>query len=181
MKHFFIAKNEEKHFAEILNPWSGGEAYESLHDDWNEFAKSDGKLIEEYIQIIKEKLNYQRPSWFLLWLPLRQKRHLLVNGKEVGSIISEVPGDDEKLHTFLFNRNLSQKLASLLPLLRRTDSVRFWHAKSTEIARSIFDVSLATDSSRVSSKKEADIRKIEGIVNYNNSNVKDAENAVIYK
>ena len=43
---FFVARNQEKDYAEILNPWSGGEEFVSLHADWDTFSAQDRTLLE---------------------------------------------------------------------------------------------------------------------------------------
>jgi hypothetical protein len=76
---FFLAKNKDKEYVQILNPWSGGEDYTSFHDNWNNFVSSDAELIRRHVQHILDQIEIeQRGSFFLLWLPLRQKKHLLL-------------------------------------------------------------------------------------------------------
>ncbi len=174
---FFMAKNAEKQYAEILNPWSGGENFHSFHDDWNNFSLQDKTLMLDYINPLLENMDLSRGSWFLLWLPLRRKDHLQVNGGEVGSIISEFPGDDQRLLSFLFEPDLAQKLASLLPLLRRVNKVRFWNANGIEQSTPDFHISLDNDSTRIGKTENVQsIIELEGSINHQ----KTGEHSVPY-
>jgi hypothetical protein len=171
---FFLAKNSEKQYLEILNPWAGGEEFPSLHDNWNKFVRTDAKLMVQHVKPVFSQMKFPLRSWFLLWVPLRQRSHLLVNGKKIGSIISEFPGDDERLLSFLFEPDLAQKLASLLPLLRRITSIRFWHAdeKAAKISMH-FQVLIKEGSNRVELTEGSGIvREIAGTIGYQyNGNV----------
>jgi hypothetical protein len=49
---FFLAKNKEREFSEILNPWSGDEQFSTLHKDWNDFSNQDAIFIKEQSRTI---------------------------------------------------------------------------------------------------------------------------------
>ncbi|MBF0234978.1 MAG: hypothetical protein HQK65_18370, partial [Desulfamplus sp.] len=155
-------------YAEILNPWSGNNEFISFHDDWNTFDSSDADLMLEHLQPVLKKIHRPTNSYFLLWLPLRQKQHLIVDGNEVGSIISEFPGDNEDLLSFLFQTGLAQETASLLPLLRRITSIRFWKTgKLTNQLSTLFQVMVKKDATRIGIPEESfKPQKIEGAVAY---------------
>ncbi len=179
---FFIARNSEKEYREILNPWSGGDEFPSFHDSWNSFSPSDVERVKQNAQPIFDKMDLSRGSWFLLWLPLRQKKHLLVNGREVGSIISEFPGDDKRLLSFLFTPNLAQKLASLLPLLRRINSIRFWHANKTvaQICPN-FQVSMKGGAKRVRlTERDHIVKELEGTITYQRNDKEVESYSLVY-
>lgn len=142
---FFLAKNKEKEFFEILNPWSGDEQFSTLHKDWNDFSIQDAIFIKEQSRTIMEMMDLSRSSYFLLWLPLRKDEHLKVNGHKLGSIISEFPGDDPHLLSFLFEPDLAQRLAAILPLLRRVTHIRFWNQDK----QPVFTVDLDKRSKRI--------------------------------
>lgn len=165
---FFLAKNNDQKYAEILNPWSGNNEFISFHDDWNTFDSSDADLMLEHLQPVLKKIHRPTNSYFLLWLPLRQKQHLIVDGNEVGSIISEFPGDNEDLLSFLFQTGLAQETASLLPLLRRITSIRFWKTgKLTNQLSTLFQVMVKKDATRIGIPEESfKPQKIEGAVAY---------------
>jgi len=165
---FFLAKNIEREYTEILNPWTG-EGFPSIHDVWNDFSPLDANLVRVHLQPVLDRMDLSRGSFFLLWLPLRKESHLVINGQKVGSIISEFPGDNDKLLAFLFQQDLAQKLASLLPLLRRINSIRFWHANDVgSTASPIFKVSLQAGASRIIglADKQYPVRDLEGVVSY---------------
>ncbi len=179
---FFLARNNAKEYAKILNPWSGAEDYPSFHDDWNRFSISDAGMILEHVQPVMERMDISRGSYFLLWLPLRQSKHLLVNGRKVGSIISEFPGDNDKLLSFLFQQDIVQKIASLLPLLRRINSIRFWHVNDAELmVTPEYELSLKEGANRICLKDGSyRTRGIEGAVSYQRKGRNELPYSLIY-
>ena len=166
---FFLAKNTEteKEYAEILNPWSGTEDFPSFHDNWNCFSPSDASWMQQHVQAVFDQMVLPHGSWFLLWLPLRRRSHLVVNGEEVGSIISEFPGDDDRLLSFLAEKELAQQLSSLLPLLRRIDSIRYWQTEGAANIVPHFQVSLRKGANRIGRTESThSIKQLEGTVTY---------------
>ena len=148
---FFVARNQDKDYAEILNPWSGGEEFPIHHADWDLFSASDGELIKAHLHAVLDALDMARGTFFLLWLPLRKKEHLRTpSGKTIGSIISEFPGDTPELLAFLHEADLARRIASLMPLLRRITQIRFWDGATTPV----FEVTLDTRSQRISRELE---------------------------
>lgn len=144
---FFLAKNQEKEYAQILNPWSGNEEFVSHHTDWDHFSSTDGELIKAHLRSVMDAMDMKRGTFFLLWLPLRKREHLRTHsGKAVGSIINEFPGDTPELLAFLHEANLTQRIASLMPLLRRINQIRFWDGSTTPV----FEVTLDSRSQRIS-------------------------------
>lgn len=143
---FFVARNQDKDYAEILNPWSGGEEFVSLHADWDTFSAADRTLLEEQVRPAQQTM--KRPeTFFLLWLPLRKETHLrATNGETLGGIINEFPGDNDRLLAFLHEPDLPQRLAALMPLLRRITRIRFWNGQ----AEPAFTVTLDHRSTRIS-------------------------------
>lgn len=179
---FFLARNREKEYVKILNPWSGGEEFPSFHDNWNRFSASDAKLMKQHVQPVFSQMEFPRGSWFLLWLPLRRSKHLRVNDGEVGSIISEFPGDNKRLLSFLFEPNLAQKLASLLPLLRRINSIRFWYANETAAQTSPhFQVSMRGGSNRIGlTEGSCIVKEIAGTISYQYNGKEPAPYSLVY-
>jgi len=165
---FFIAENRDKKYAQILNPWSGSEEFASFHDDWNVFDSSDVNLIRHHVAPVLSQINRPGNSYFLLWLPLRKKQHLIVDGREVGSIISEFPGDNDTLLSFLYQKQLAQQTAALLPLLRRITGIRLWRTDpQTHKSVSLFQVLLRKEATRIKFPEESPInRRIEGTIGY---------------
>ncbi|MBU1737086.1 MAG: hypothetical protein KKG35_03020 [Proteobacteria bacterium] len=178
---FFLAQNKDRDYTEILNPWSGGDLSSFQdHNDWDNFSTSDAGLIRDHVQPVMEEMDLKGSS-FLLWLPLRQKKHLLVNGKEVGSIISEFPGDNDHLLSFLDQQELAQKIASLLPLLRRINSIRFWHANGdATVASPRFQVSMKGASRIGFANGEYQSKDLEGVVHYQYNGMEDNLYALTY-
>ena len=148
---FFVARNQEKNYAEILNPWSGDEEFPIHHADWDLFSASDGELIKAHLHAVLDTLDLARGTFFLLWLPLRKKEHLRTpSGKTIGSIISEFPGDTPELLAFLHEADLARRIASLMPLLRRITQIRFWDGATAPV----FEVTLDARSQRISREFE---------------------------
>ncbi|MGB5230552.1 MAG: hypothetical protein WBN83_03405 [Desulfoprunum sp.] len=144
---FFLARNREKEYAEILNPWSSNEEFVSHHVDWDNFSSTDGELIINQVRAVLDAMDLARNTFFLLWLPLRKKEHLHTkDGKTVGSIINEFPGDTPTHLDFLHEPDLPQRIASLMPLLRRITQIRFWDGA----ADPVFEVMLDPRSKRIS-------------------------------
>lgn len=147
---FFLAKNDEKTYEEVLNPWSGSHEFECFHNDWDTFLSTDAQRIRTVLSETLERLVKNNQSYFLLWLPLRKKEHLLVDGREVGSIISEFPGEDDTLLSFLYEHDLAERITALLPLLRRISSIRF----NDKDAQPLFTIDLDKRSKRAGLEKE---------------------------
>lgn len=148
---FFLAQSQKKPYTEILNPWSGNEEFVSHHADWDQFSATDGDLIKAHLHPVMDAMDMERGTFFLLWLPLRKKAHLQTqNGKPVGSIINEFPGDSPELLAFLHEANLAQRIASLMPLLRRITQIRFWDGSGSPV----FEVTLDQRSQRISRELE---------------------------
>jgi hypothetical protein len=179
---FFLAKNTNKRYAEILNPWSGGEEFSSFHDDWDNFPSSDVDLIRDHVQYVLNQMDLERDSFFLLWLPLRQKRHVLIDGTIDRSIISEFPGDNTDQLSFLFEQDLAQRIASLLPLLRRIISIRFWHPNGIGTEHELrFQVSMIGNNRIIGiADDQYQTRELEGEVHYQYSDTKGIAYALKY-
>jgi len=165
---FFLAGNEKWKYKEILNPWSGGDDFRSFHDDWNGFSDSDAALVKRNARPVFDSMDLSTGSWFLLWLPLRKREHLRVDGKEVVSIVAEFPGDEKELLSFLFDPDLPLELASLLPLLSRISAIRFW--RMDEAGSDIcpqFKIGVERGSLRVELTESAPyVRQVDGAVTY---------------
>jgi len=115
--------------------------------DWDNFSSTDGELIINQVRAVLDAMDLARNTFFLLWLPLRKKEHLHTkDGKTVGSIINEFPGDTPTHLDFLHEPDLPQRIASLMPLLRRITQIRFWDGA----ADPVFEVMLDPRSKRIS-------------------------------
>ncbi len=124
---FFLAHYGNQTYAEVLNPWSGPDSEQTLHQDWDQFRDEDVQIIRNRLSGIIDKISPDPGGCFILWLPLRKKAHLdLPNGKRTGSIVSEYPGDDMALLDFLDEDDLGVKIATLIPMLRHVKRAAYW-------------------------------------------------------
>ncbi len=123
---FFMAQTRERSYSSILNPWSGDAKFHALHDDWDEFTDQDSQRIKEHLVDLISPYHKKDSTWFLLWLPLRKKSHLIVNGREVGSIIAEFPGDDAGKLDSLCNESSFREMGRFIPLLQKITKVQHW-------------------------------------------------------
>jgi hypothetical protein len=112
---FFLGASESEHFetANLLDPWADRQGNDSNHPDWKPFAKADETLIKEYLN---KKITLP-PSYFILWIPLRQKTDQSI-------IVKEFPGD--KSPQELFINDLANDIGVLLPLLRSLTEIHYW-------------------------------------------------------
>lgn len=117
---FYVAWDGTQFHREGLTPWKqGGQSHHPEWDvdtDWDQYLKPLGETPAA-------TRNYK--TWFLLWLPLRMKRHLrTLSGQEPGAIINRFPGDDPSGElAFLNDGKLAHHLAEMLPLLRHLGHV----------------------------------------------------------
>jgi hypothetical protein len=121
---FYVAFNGKETYSEFLNPWDDRDSeVKHLHADWDTVDNGDWALLQ---RAFTDHLDAAE-QWFLLWIPLRQKRHIQSpNGEEYGSIIANFPGDDlGKSLDFLRDDDLAIKLGELLPLLSNLREIQF--------------------------------------------------------
>ena len=116
---FYVAWDGTCTHLEILNPWKTVD--DNIHPDWDGHPDTDG----EYLTDLARGLAGDRPQWFLLWVPLRRRDHLLREGAPAaGAIIERFPGDDPTADlAFLRDQGLAQDLAAVLPLLRHLETI----------------------------------------------------------
>lgn len=123
---FYVAFDGEKTHSEFLNPWDDRDSEVThLHADWDAVDNGDWALLQ---QEFADHIDAAE-QWFLLWIPLRQRRHIQSSdsdGEEYGSIIANFPGDDlGKSLDFLRNDDLAVRLGGLLPLLSNLREIQF--------------------------------------------------------
>ncbi|HED12294.1 MAG TPA: hypothetical protein ENI62_01315 [Gammaproteobacteria bacterium] len=149
---FFLAHDGNRSYAEVLNPWSGDDSEQTLHQDWDEFEEQDAQDIRTHLSGITKMMSPDPDRCFILWLPLRRKSHLyLPNGERAGSIVSEYPGDDMALLKFLDEDNLGIKIAALIPMLRHVKRATYWKIDGiTEAVKPVFEVTLGDGAVRPS-------------------------------
>ena len=117
---FYVAWDGVDFHCEGLTPWKHDD--HSPHPEWDETSAADWDALTNLGSGLVEMAGH---SWFLLWLPLRMKRHLqATSGEETGAIISRFPGDDPSRElAFLGDPKLARDVAEMLPLLRHLECV----------------------------------------------------------
>lgn len=113
---FYVAWDGQSFHCEGLTPWK--QEGRGIHEDWDKTTDADWHRLKnlgrEFVP------NGANCTWFLLWLPLRMKRHLRTpGGQETGAIIRRFPGDEPAGElAFLSDGKLAHDVAEMLPLLR---------------------------------------------------------------
>nr|MDA3821834.1 hypothetical protein [Bacteroidales bacterium] len=165
---FWLAHDGDLQKEEILNPWSGNVDFPPPQSCWDNFSSEDADKIKRHLQDILSNLQKNSP-FFLLWLPLRQKRQLNIEGEEVGSIISEFPGDDLKQVDFLFEAGLKRDLAEMLPFLRHLTLLRCWKAEGGSSLQLQYSVQLKKGAQRNTYPETRETSLLSGNVFYGGS------------
>lgn len=116
---FYVARSQDiqEGCGEFINPWANKDGIDSKRQEWVELSLNDRQFIERYL--IEQNLIKPQSSYFILWIPLRQKmvdeRCILANYyNDAKSVESNLPEDME------------MRVGQLLPLLRHIRSVRYW-------------------------------------------------------
>ena len=119
---YYLAYDGSKYHCVLMNPWDKGDDG-NKHSDWLE-PDID---TQQKLQSVVDTHVKDAKTWFLLWVPLRQKRHLQKpNNHQVGAILDRFPGDNYKQDlNFLAESELPNRLAILLPLLPRLEQIEF--------------------------------------------------------
>lgn len=168
---FFIARSNGRTYEDIINPWSvptdALKDFTPVHNDWDNFIQDDANKILEQLGVVLRQMKSEKNSLFLLWIPLRQKKHLIVNGKEVGNIAPEFPGDDLKSLAFLDPGQVVAKLAELFPMLRSTERIRYW--RPTQLSHQFetdFTIALKQGAQRIKYPKTVTESDVKGVVQW---------------
>jgi len=119
---FYVAWDGMDFHCEGLTPWKHDG--HSTHPEWDETSPADWDALKS---LGLDMVNTPGQSWFLLWLPLRMRRHLQNRSREeTGAIISRFPGDDPSSElAFLHDSELPRDVAEMLPLLRHLERVEY--------------------------------------------------------
>ena len=119
---FYVAWDGERFDCEGLTPWK--QDGQSLHRDWDETCDADWNRLKDLGRDLAAD-GGRDGAWFLLWLPLRMKRHLRTpEGHETGAVIRRFPGDRPADGlAFLNEGKLTHEIAAMLPLLRHLKRV----------------------------------------------------------
>jgi hypothetical protein len=181
---FFLARERaQDDYSEILNPWCGQSPDDlSVHNNWEDFNEEDVMLIYQQLATVIDKSEAEFSRVFILWLPLRTKVHLeLEGGGTAGAITNEFYGDDPNLLAFLDEPSLPNKIASLIPLLSHLKEVHYWNF-SNDRSFSIYDVVLAQGNqglgllSKTRNATQSEIEEkaeLRGKINFGNKDSKD--------
>ena len=113
---FYVAWDGQRFHCEGLTPWK--QEGRGIHEDWDKTTDADWHRLKNLGRELVP--NGANCTWFLLWLPLRMKRHLRTpGGQETGAIIRRFPGDEPAGElAFLSDGKLAHDVAEMLPLLR---------------------------------------------------------------
>jgi hypothetical protein len=148
---FFLAHDGTQEYNEILNPWSSSEPGSSLHPDWDLFSHSDSSMLRQQLSEITNAIDCEPHQCFILWIPLRQQRHIARdNAENTGAIVSQYPGDDLSLLSFLDNADIGQQIAALFPLLSNLQRCVHWHwDEKTQQLASRLEITLSPAAQRL--------------------------------
>ena len=119
---FYVAWDGLDLHCDGLTPWK--QDGHTLHQEWDQTDDSDWNRLRDIGQKLAADSD-EACSWFLLWLPLRTKAHLLTQAsQETEAIISRFPGDDPAGElAFLDDEKLAYDVAEILPLLQHLERV----------------------------------------------------------
>ena len=119
---FYVAWDGVRLHREGLTPWK--QESHSLHREWDDTSDADWDRLRALADELLGRKKVKR-TWFLLWLPLRMRKHLRTQaGEETGPIISRFPGDEPAGElAFLDKASLAHDVAEILPLLRHLERV----------------------------------------------------------
>lgn len=120
---FYLAWDGRHRHQEGLTPWKREAS--TLHSDWDNTDEVDWTRLETVIRELRPATGAGSTSeWFLLWIPLRKKRHLYDAQGETGSIIARFPGDDPSQDlAFLEKPSLQVEVAQIMPLLHHLERI----------------------------------------------------------
>lgn len=117
---FFVAQDGKQIRHECLSPWD-----RQVHPDWAVETERDWAALERLGAAQASRAPEGSDHWFLLWLPLRLRRHLThPDGQTTGAIIQRFPGDhpDQDL-AFLREPELAARVAEIMPLLHHLTEI----------------------------------------------------------
>ena len=119
---FYVAWDGNHFHCEGLTPWK--QDSHTLHKEWDETSDTDWCRLKNLGNDLAAD-GGKDCTWFLLWLPLRMKKHLQTHaGQETGAIINRFPGDEPAGElAFLNDEKLAHDMAEMLPLLRHLERV----------------------------------------------------------
>ena len=119
---FYVAWDGNHFHCEGLTPWK--QDSHTLHKEWDETSDTDWCRLKDLGNDLAAD-GGKDCTWFLLWLPLRMKKHLQTHaGQETGAIINRFPGDEPAGElAFLNDEKLAHDMAEMLPLLRHLERV----------------------------------------------------------
>lgn len=121
--------NHQAPGCDLLNPWWNPKDGIGRHREWDEeWQKTRLFDFQAFSQLSKSTLNTDQ--WFGLWIPLRTTGHTLDGSREVKPIEARFPQPD--LNEIL-SPNWCERLAALMPLLRRVHNVQVFEHSGTAL------------------------------------------------
>jgi hypothetical protein len=121
---FYCASDGRRDFDAVLNPWIQNRGNDPMHEKWEVLSDRDRISMRGVVAAQPEFATAR--TWLMLWIPLRRRTHVTGDdGETLPAIVDRFPGDipGEDLD-FLSERNVDQRIAYLLPLLRNLRQVR---------------------------------------------------------
>jgi hypothetical protein len=172
---FYVANDGIEIHKEVLNPWNN-DSIKDLHLNWETVKEQEWANLEK----VACEISGEDHTWFFLWIPLRQKRHLItVNGGETGSIMARFPGDDGFAGvdlSFLQENALKKRLAMILPLLRTLETISLRSAIVTGFSLSLEsdgrlerDIAETTSTGKVYDKSDTFVLNFHGNMRQNSA------------
>jgi hypothetical protein len=149
---FYIARSEslrDNIDYKFVNPYAefdynSREYIDRKYPKWINFTEKDKGIIEKYL---KNSLPLEK-QYFILWVPLRIKQ----DGSQNRRNISRKYYDEDSIYEHL-PKDMSSKIAMLLPMLRWLKEVYFWCPNDTGNLGQKFHVSLENNAKRSSYPK----------------------------
>lgn len=122
---FYIASDGSQNFYEILSPWFQDTGSHEMYQRWEEITQKDREAL--LTTAVKDLKASEGKSWFMLWVPLRQKAHVpQIEGQLHAPIIDRFPGDKfGKDLDFFTEQDIERRIGQLLPLLRNLEQISF--------------------------------------------------------
>jgi hypothetical protein len=126
---FYVAFDGQKNIDVFLNPWHDLSGNDQFHTSWNEVAPDEFESIRTVVTA--SQLTQGCKTWFLLWIPLRQRAHVPhQDGKPIGAIVDKYPGDPGSSDmSFLVDSGLGRKIRAVVPLLRNLETIELVNRK----------------------------------------------------
>lgn len=144
---FYVASDGSQPFHEILSPWFQEIGSHDKHESWEAVSPRDKQALDAVAQA--QPMVQPGHSWFMLWIPLRQRKHVpSMEGSMTAPIIDRYPGDDGGRDLDFFTEpGIDKRIGNVLPLLRHLQRIQF--AGTAALAAFDLRLELAEGSTRL--------------------------------